>query len=221
MNDSFRKSNQNLIFFLWILLFSLESIFVLPNLLINGYYSLCFFSYMFSFLSIYNMYFTSYSDPGFILNLEKYQYTEEFQDQQPRIYTFRMCETCHIWRPPKASHCSICNFCVKGFDHRNLLFIRLPCIGKLHRNKDLAQLLLPPPIQLFILNPLFRYVSYSNIPIVPRIASTVCLPLIPINYSFVLLPLWNYGIHLPSAPFYKITCFLLPRTSSCHLLNYC
>jgi hypothetical protein len=28
-----------------------------------------------------------------------------------------MCETCHIWRPPKASHCSICNYCVKGFDH--------------------------------------------------------------------------------------------------------
>ena len=80
MNESFRKSNQQLIFFLWIVLLCLQSIFVLPNLLVNEYYWLCFFAYAFSVLSFYNMYVTSYSDPGFIYNLEKYQLREELED---------------------------------------------------------------------------------------------------------------------------------------------
>jgi len=29
----------------------------------------------------------------------------------------RYCVTCNIWRPPRASHCSICGFCFERFDH--------------------------------------------------------------------------------------------------------
>ena len=29
----------------------------------------------------------------------------------------RWCSTCHIWRPPRASHCGICNRCFERWDH--------------------------------------------------------------------------------------------------------
>jgi hypothetical protein len=44
------------------------------------------------------------------------------------FYLMRSCETCRNIRPPKASHCGICNRCVHGFDHHCTALNN--CIGR-------------------------------------------------------------------------------------------
>ena len=40
----------------------------------------------------------------------------ETGSERASIFKKRDCHTCMILRPPLASHCNICNNCVKGFD---------------------------------------------------------------------------------------------------------
>ena len=47
---------------------------------------------------------------------------------KPRIFTQRECTTCHIIRPPGASHCGTCDNCVLNYDH-HCGFVN-NCIGK-------------------------------------------------------------------------------------------
>ena len=64
--------------------------------------------------------------PDFI----KKEKTEENNNNEnkPRIFTERECETCKIIRPPGASHCSSCDNCVLDFDH-HCVFIS-NCVAK-------------------------------------------------------------------------------------------
>mmetsp|Transcript_6965 Transcript_6965/g.7648 ORF Transcript_6965/g.7648 Transcript_6965/m.7648 type:complete len:335 (+) Transcript_6965:44-1048(+) len=74
---------------------------------------------------------TSFSDPGILPRAPPPKELEEspfsWEDKRPPVtrdykcngvkVTEKYCDTCHIYRPPRASHCPVCNNCVLRFDH--------------------------------------------------------------------------------------------------------
>eukprot|EP00298_Acanthocystis_sp_HF-20_P028426 c7151_g1_i1.p1 GENE.c7151_g1_i1~~c7151_g1_i1.p1 ORF type:complete len:290 (+),score=80.16 c7151_g1_i1:34-870(+) len=45
------------------------------------------------------------------------QWCREFINFNGQNEIQKYCSTCHIWRDPNSSHCNICGFCFKRFDH--------------------------------------------------------------------------------------------------------
>ncbi|ODN03468.1 putative palmitoyltransferase ZDHHC14 [Orchesella cincta] len=93
---------------------------------------------------VVNMFKTSFSDPGIIPrasqqevdHLEKLYYSTNFRPP-PRtkdivvngqVIKSKYCFTCKMFRPPRASHCGVCDNCVDRFDHHCPFLGN--CIGK-------------------------------------------------------------------------------------------
>ena len=121
------------------------------------------------------------SDPGIVSPFEDFDVPDNFYKQldldpeeklirktdkiyqKSEFYTLRQCNTCMLTRPPKASHCRLCNHCVKGFDHHcNALN---NCVGK--RN-----------LRSFV-----SFLIVSSLYALCTIAHSLCVSLMDLPYS--------------------------------------
>lgn len=75
--------------------------------------------------SLYFLAKTTFTEPGFLPRASPEAVMEPFASPNdiPRalvdgnIVPLKFCDTCKIYRPPRASHCRDCNSCVQEFDH--------------------------------------------------------------------------------------------------------
>eukprot|EP00484_Ammonia_sp_Unknown_P025715 CAMPEP_0197033742 /NCGR_PEP_ID=MMETSP1384-20130603/12066_1 /TAXON_ID=29189 /ORGANISM="Ammonia sp." /LENGTH=648 /DNA_ID=CAMNT_0042463591 /DNA_START=116 /DNA_END=2062 /DNA_ORIENTATION=+ len=78
------------------------------------YLILCALSYFLWLATMCSLYRASFTDPGY---LPRGNEETPPPHQQLKPNGSKFCETCKIWRPPRAKHCRYCNCCVRKFDH--------------------------------------------------------------------------------------------------------
>ena len=69
-------------------------------------------------LTMLNLWQTALVEPGILPRISKSETPElppPGSDMGPNGW--KLCETCNIYRPPRAKHCSYCNNCVEELDH--------------------------------------------------------------------------------------------------------
>ncbi|KAI1713546.1 DHHC palmitoyltransferase domain-containing protein [Ditylenchus destructor] len=126
--------------FLIVFTMVLFCVFDLPFLTTHVSISLPFITAVLFLLAMASLFKTSFSDPGIIprasvrevVELERQQHEAAARNQngvewnQPRTKVIQVagqsiklkyCFTCCLFRPPRSSHCSVCDNCVLNFDH--------------------------------------------------------------------------------------------------------
>lgn len=112
----------------WLLLLSCTSlffVFVCPYLITQYHYGIAIYQGLLTIFVVANFGFATFMDPG-VYPRARDELIKDGELPNPlhksvEIHgvTVRMkwCATCKFYRPPRSSHCSVCNNCIEVFDH--------------------------------------------------------------------------------------------------------
>ena len=116
-------SNDWCLWFINIGLFSSITILSIHTYIIKSLSILIvYLGYLLLSFTIYNLFKATFTEPGILPRQTRENFEKNYDKDNPPIdpNTNRpliYCYTCHIYRPPRSSHCRICNACIKCFDH--------------------------------------------------------------------------------------------------------
>mmetsp|Transcript_364 Transcript_364/g.514 ORF Transcript_364/g.514 Transcript_364/m.514 type:complete len:256 (+) Transcript_364:82-849(+) len=109
-------------------------------------------------VALVSIYLCSTMDPGVISPNLNPDFENPTDSEEQTKEGKKWCRTCHIWRPPRASHCGICGYCVERFDHH--CGVVGNCIGR-RNHRFFILLLLAGAIGHFILGVSFFVLDFQ------------------------------------------------------------
>merc|ERR1712014_559720 len=69
------------------------------------------------------------TDPGIVAKQPwRAPQPDKVEEINGHAVTLKWCTACHVYRPPRASHCGTCDVCVDRFDHH--CHVTGTCVGK-------------------------------------------------------------------------------------------
>ncbi|XP_064460660.1 palmitoyltransferase ZDHHC8-like isoform X2 [Ornithodoros turicata] len=112
----------------WTLLLAattLYFVFPCPELASKYHFSIPIVQGVITFFVLVNFSLATFMDPGIIPKDKPYKEKDDdfrfplYKNAEINGITVRMkwCTTCQFYRPPRCSHCSVCNSCIETFDH--------------------------------------------------------------------------------------------------------